>query len=195
MADRTLSLPAGFDPRTQLATGQVLAFLDLQLQLLKDAVVNLSVAQLEWQPSPGTNTVGMLLAHMAVAECYWLGVVPRELPLDPEGEEYVARTVGIRMADDGFPLARDGQHPESLRGKKADDYFGYLDASRNASTELLRGWDDAQLDVLHPLRKRSASRHWILYHTLEHTVSHEGQVFALRQMMLRQGVIQDEFRR
>jgi uncharacterized damage-inducible protein DinB len=195
MADRTLTLPPGFDPHTQLATAQVLAFLDDQLQLLEKAVGSLTVTQLEWQPSPGTNTIGMLLAHMAVAECYWLSVAPKEIPLAPDGEQLIERTVGIRMADDGFPLAPDGHHPESLKGKTAPAYFAYLRASRKASHDALGGWRDDELHVLHALRKRSASRHWILYHTLEHTVSHIGQVFALRQMMLRAGVIQDEFRR
>jgi len=194
MADRTLKLPADFDPKSQFAVAQMLAALDDQLEILEGAACTLSVSQLEWQPSPGTNTIGMLLAHMAVAECYWLSVVPREIPLEPDGEQLVEKIVGIRMADDGFPLAAEGQHPESLKGKKAADYFTLLRAARKASHDVLRGWRDDALDRLHPLRNRRASRHWILYHTLEHTISHIGQVFALRQTMRREGIIQGEFR-
>jgi uncharacterized damage-inducible protein DinB len=195
MSDRTLSLPAGFDVRSQLAVGQMLATLDLQLDLLKSAAGELDTAALEWQPAPGTNTIGMLLAHMAVAECYWLSVVPREIPLEPDGEELIKRTAGIRMEDDGFPLGSEAGHPESLSGWGSADYFRALDSVRRSTTEVLRTWRDDDLGRLHTLRKRQASRHWILYHAVEHTISHVGQVFQLRQMMRRGGVIDSEFKR
>jgi uncharacterized damage-inducible protein DinB len=195
MTDRTLTLPSGFDARTQFAVGHALAMLDLQLELVKSATRELDTPALEWQPAPGTNTVGMLLAHMGVAECFWLSVVPREIPIAPDGEELVRSITGMRMADDGFPLSPDGAHPDSLRDWTIADYFRVLDAARRASTAVLSGWRDDELDRRHPLRKRQASRHWILYHTVEHTISHIGQVFFLRQMMRRQGVITDDFRR
>src|SRR5690606_38309840 len=106
------------------------------------------------------NTVGMLLAHLAVVEVYWLTVAARELPLEPGGDEILLRTIGIRMDDDGLPLKSESKHPATLAGKTAADYLAMLDKARAAVHAQLRTWDDAKLEQTFKGRTREITFMW-----------------------------------
>src|SRR5215218_817242 len=52
--------------------------LDDQLRMPVDKLSDLRREELAWRAAPGLNTAGMLLAHVAIVEAYWLNVAPFE---------------------------------------------------------------------------------------------------------------------
>lgn len=186
---RKLHPVTGYQSATQRIVGLFAAQFDDQLALLKPAVEKLTVTQLEWQPHPGVNTVGMLLAHLAIVEVFWLTVAAREIPVEPEGDEVLLRTIGIRMDDDGLPLKPEGRHPATLAGKTAADYLVMLDKARAAVHAELRTWDDAQLEQTFKRRTREITFMWTLYHVLEHFAAHSGQILLLKHLMRDAGML------
>ena len=183
-----IELPQGFDSVTQWAVGHFMAQLDSQSRQLCEAVDGYETGQLQWQSRPGVNTTGMLLTHMAVAEFAWLNVIAADLPVEPDGEARIKEMLGIRMDDDGLPLPPDGTHPASLAGWSLERYLDLLKRARVASYERVKPWQDTQLQKTHATSTRVVSRHWMLYHVLEHFAVHFGQVLLLRHMMKSEGV-------
>lgn len=191
MEKRILDLPRGFDLQTQRVVGQYVAALDDQLRLLRQEVGTAGVRELEWQPRGGVNTVGMLLAHLAVAECWWFCVVAMDRALESDPYAHVSEILGMRMEDDGLPLAPDGLHPQSLSGREWPDYDRVLGLARRATHDVVASWLDEDLTRTHRTTKRELSRDWILYHVLEHCSGHFGQIKLLRHLMRAEGLWQE----
>ncbi len=190
MKERKLTIPEGYNPSSQRIIALFAAQLDEQLRKLKEAVAELNTTQLEWQPHPGFNTVGMLLAHLAVVDVFWIVVAPAEIPLESDGDNLILKTIGIRMDDDGLPLAADGRHPASLSGKSPGDYLDMLDKARRSVHATLKEWKDTELDSPYKNRDFSITRSWTLYHVLEHFAAHLGQIQLLKHLMRDAGVLE-----
>jgi len=184
-----LKIPAGYERLNQQMVGLFAAQLDDQLCRLKEDLEGLSTEHLEWQPRPGMNTIGMLLAHLAVVELHWIIVAAHELPLVPDRDVLLRRITGIGMRDDGLPLKEDGRHAQSLAGKSLDDYWKMMDAARAEVRRELRTWTDDQLETTYVLRDEQITRSYTLYHVLEHFASHYGQILMLEHMMRDAGVL------
>lgn len=184
-----LPLPQGYDAKTQAMMGLFAAQLDDQIRRLKEDVAELTVAQLQWQPRPGHNTVGMLLAHIAIAEVWWVCVCIRQVPPTPQGEETIRRVLGIGMDDDGLPCPPDATHPATLAGKPLDFYFRLLDAARAATHDVLRDLTDADLERTYVKGERTVSNAWTLYHILEHLAAHYGGIGLMKHLMRDAGVL------
>ncbi len=179
-----LELPAGFNPETQKIMATFAAQLEAQSVQLKKAVDGLDVAGLEWQQKPGINSIGMLLAHNAIVETFWISVAASGLQPDAEGEKIIQDIIGFKGNDDGMPLAADGKHPETLKDITLRGYLTMLDAAREATLARLKSWFDTDLDASFVLEgKHEFTRAWILYHVLEHFISHLGQIRLLKHMM------------
>ncbi len=91
-----LEVPAGF------ASPQVARFLwqmDEQRRGLLDGLAGIGAEELAWQPAPGMNTIGMLLAHVAYAEAHLAQV---GLLGEPQGHAH--DVVGITEEEEGMPL-------------------------------------------------------------------------------------------
>ncbi|MCX6836058.1 MAG: DinB family protein, partial [candidate division Zixibacteria bacterium] len=141
---------------------------------------------------PGVNTVGMLLAHIAVAEAFWINVAPAEIPLEQDCDNLILKVIGIRMDDDGLPLKPDGHHPLTLSGKTLADYLNILDKMRAATNATIRTWHDTDLDNSFTLRDAPVTRSWALYHILEHFATHYGQILLMKHLMRDAGVLPKE---
>jgi hypothetical protein len=166
----------------------IAAQLDDQLKLLKKNVKALTVKQLEWQPRPGVNTIGMLLAHLALAEFWWIKVAPLDIAWEPDGQAMILKALGFE--DDGIPLPPNGVHPDYLRGYTAEKYLAVLAKARRAiHREMKASWFDRDLDKYYRLGKRQISRSWTLYHILEHFGGHYGQTLLLKHLMRDAGVL------
>ena len=189
MKERKLPIPEGYDGSSQRIIALFAAQLDDQLRWLKEAVAELNTTHLEWQPNPGFNTVGTLLAHIAVVEVYWINVAPAGIPLEPDGDNLILKTIGIRMDDDGLPMKPDSRHPATLSGRSLADYLNMLDKARSATHATLHVWRDSGLEQGYPLRDMTVTRSWTLYHVLEHFASHFGQVLLLKHLMRDAGVL------
>jgi uncharacterized damage-inducible protein DinB len=183
MPELTLPPVDGYDPESQRTVALLAASLDDQLRRLKESVDGLFVTDLEWQPAPGRNTIGMLLAHIAVAEAWWLQAGAKGIFERDQVKRIVKGVIGIEAQEDGMPLPEGGAHPEVLRNKTLADYLSMIDRARVATHVVLRGWADADLDERVQIRDRSVSKSWILYHVFEHMVGHYGQILLLLSLM------------
>jgi hypothetical protein len=97
--------------------------------------------------------------------------------------------IGIRMDDDGIPLAAAGPHPGTLAGKTIEDYFRMLDDARASTHREFRQWRDADLAKTYSFRDRIISYEWTAYHTLEHFCGHYGQILLLKHLMRDAGLL------
>jgi uncharacterized damage-inducible protein DinB len=179
MSKVTLPIPEGYNFETSPVVSTTAAQLDALLANLIRRVGEATPEQLEWQLRPGTNTIGMLLAHLAVVEVYWVEAVGRGIDSDEEANRIIQGILGIRMEEDGMPISENGTHPSSLAGKTADDYLEILRRARSATHHSLRNWDDRRLAETRMVDGREVSLAWLLYHLVEHFSYHLGQIAQL----------------
>ena len=170
-----LEAPAGYRSRE---VALFVAQMDDQSRRLAEDTRSLTPAELEWQPALGMNTVGMLLAHIAIVEVFWVQV-GLERPFD------CTSLLGIGEWDDGLPLAAEGRPPETLRGKELDTFDDLLARARAHTKHSVADLTDADLDREVTRRKRDGTNEsfnlrWVFYHMLEHLAGHYGQVLLLR---------------
>lgn len=190
MIKREIKIPRGYNPRTQAKVGLFAAQLDDQLKRLKNNIKGLTVKQLEWQRRKGMNTVGMLLAHLALVEVWWINIAPTGTPWNPDGKKIIKKVCGFE--DDGLPLAPNGGHCKYLRRYSLNDYLNSLAKARRSIHRELKKWPDRDLDKVFSVGKRRFSKAWTLYHVLEHFAQHFGQILMLKHMMRDAGVLKSE---
>ena len=153
-----------------------------QAQRLLESVKDITPQELEWQPARGMNTIGMLLAHVALGEGVWtqralLGLT--EIDLKP--------AIGLALEDNGIPLAADDEPPAGLKGKTLADYEAYLARARAYFRDAAVALTEADLDREITITRRSGGPNvmnfrWVLYHVLEHFAGHLGQILLLRHL-------------
>jgi len=159
--------------------GLFLAQMDDQSRRLTEDTRGATVAELAWQPRPGTNTIGMLLAHNAIVELWWIS---HGALIPPDSDS----VLGIGIDDDGMPIPEDGLPPATLAGKDLA-FFDDLRARARAFTyEWAKRWTAADLDRTF-LRPRADGEwtmnvRWVFYHVLEHEAGHYGQINLLRHL-------------
>ncbi len=156
-----------------------IAQLDDQSARLAEDSRHLTPEAIAWQPAPGMNTIGMLLAHIAVVEVFWTQVGPLGLT------EYESESVlGIGVDDDGMPIAEGGSPPPGLSGKGLPFFDDLLGRARTYSHKAIAALTDADLEREITRTRRDGSVHvttmrWILYHMVEHLAGHYGQINLL----------------
>ena len=135
--------------------------LEIMHERIKGVTAGLPAEALDWQPGPETNSIAVLMVHIAGAERYWIGDVAgqepsgRNRPAEFETTGLDAKTLNQRL-DNSLAHARTILGPLSL----AD-----LAQPRQS--------------VRH---ERSFSVAWALLHALEHTAVHSGHIELTRQL-------------
>lgn len=152
---------------------------DLNRNLLAD-LKGATRAELEWQPSPGMNSIGMLLAHIAIVEVFWMLVATKAWK-----PETLAKALGIGMEDDGIPAPPRGGHPKTLAGWTLADYRALLGKARRHTKRLARAMNATAVSRRVRQRRRNGDLRivevrWILYHIVEHEAGHFYQANLLR---------------
>lgn len=170
--------PPGYRSRE---AGLFVAQMDDQSARLVADTRGLTPEELAWQPAPGMNTIGMLLAHIAIVEVYWTRIGPLGLA------DYDCQSVlGIGLDDDGMPIPAAAAPPAALAGKDLAYFDDLLRRARAFTKESVMPLTDADLDreVVRKRRDGTVSGpfnvRWILYHMLEHEAGHYGQINLLR---------------
>jgi uncharacterized damage-inducible protein DinB len=176
---RDLSIPTEFRSRE---VGLFVAELDDQSRRLARDTRDLTPEELAWQPGPGTNTIGMLLAHIAIAEVYWMQVGPMA-----RSEFDAPGVLGIGPDDDGMPLPAGGPPPATLAGKDLAFFDDLLERARTHTRRHAAPLADADLTRESSRVRDDGSRttftvRWVLYHILEHEAGHYGQILLLRHL-------------
>lgn len=174
-----IEAPAGF---RSAAAGVFVAQLDDLSRRRGEAFHDVTAAELEWQLRPGMNTIGMLLAHMAIVEVVWMDIGPLGL-----AEPRVEGVLGLGRDDDGMPLPEGATSPALLRGKDLAWYEGLFTRARAHTKEVAAGLTDADLDrQLTRTRpdgsQRTFNLRWVLHHLVEHDAGHYGQALLLRHL-------------
>jgi uncharacterized damage-inducible protein DinB len=159
--------------------GLFVAQMDDLSRRMREDTRDLSAAELAWQPAPGMNTAGMLLAHIAIVEVFWISVLA-------EGAFLCQQVLGIGGDDDGMPLAAGGQPPAVLAGRGLEFFDDLLARARRNTVALVQPRPQEALvrEIQHRRRDRTVTvtGRWILYHLLEHQAGHYGQILMLRHL-------------
>lgn len=171
-----LLVPADGVPSVEI--GLFLGQFDDQTRRLLEDTADLTPEELEWQREPGLNTIGMLLAHIAIVEVFWFQIAAGE-PLD------TTPVLGVGRDGDGIPIAPTAAPPASLAGRPLAYFTGLLAKARAHSYAWGRRWSDADLVRTVDRTRPDGSQwtfnvRWILYHVLEHYAGHYGQILLLR---------------
>ena len=158
------------------------AQLDDQTRRLKIDLRGIRAAELEWQPHRGANTIGMLLAHMAIVEVYWTQVA--EGIMSHAGVEKVLQ---FGVDDDGMPLPPRQPPSANLKNRTLGYYYRLLARARRYVRGKAPKFSDAEMErfVVRQRRDGKRTRHsvrWIFYHVLEHFSGHYGQILLLRHL-------------
>lgn len=160
---RIESLP-GYAPNI----GRLVGILNYARQTTLAAVEGLSIAELDHLHDDSSNSIGALLAHMAVVEraYHWLTFEERA----PSAQEQAALEPALTLGAEGRRL---------LRGKPLEHYVHELDEARRVTLAGLAARDDAWLEP--PLRAAPAmNAHWAWFHVAEDEINHRGQIRWLR---------------
>jgi uncharacterized damage-inducible protein DinB len=169
------------------AIGLFVAQLDDQNRRLLEDTHDITPKELEWQSAPGMNTIGMLLAHIAIVEVFWIQLGPMKAPNTRTADAAVAEILGIGADDDGMPLAANGLPPQVLAGRDLSFYEELLRKARSHTRECTLPLADADLDRTSSIKRKNGSTathtvRWVLYHVLEHEAAHYGQVGLIRHL-------------
>ena len=180
MPDFSLAAPQGYDPNSQAVVGMMAAIFDDQSRRLQGTLAGLEVEHFEWQERPGRNTIGMLVAHLAVGEfgAFQVVVQPGLTPAEYKRVNYGHLGVDI----DGIAPLK-GTHAASLKGRDLTGYLDLLERARTATHEVLTTWHDPALDTIISVPGMTYSRRWLLYRILDHFAGHVGQIDSLLQRM------------
>jgi len=156
--------------------------MDEQRRTLTADTRDLPPGALDWQPAPGMNTIGMLLAHIAYAECHLV-----QVGLEGKPASDVRAIIGIGEEDEGLPLAEGAPGSPALAGRDLAWFDGLLARARAETHRVAVTLTDD--DLARQVRRRRADGServfnvgWVLYHILEHEAGHHGQINLLRHL-------------
>ena len=174
-----IAIPSGFASQE---VASFIAQMDDQLRRQREQTRSLTPTDLEWQPAPGMNTIGMLMAHQAVVEVFWTGIGIEDQ--QREGIQY-QQILGITGDDDGMPIPENGAPPAILAGKELAFYDDLLDRARRHLKRVAASVRDSDLTIIRPRTRpngepREVEVRWTIYHMLEHFAGHFGQILVLQ---------------
>ncbi len=174
-----LETPPGFRSET---VARFLWQMDEQRQALTADTRGLTPEALAWQPAPGMNTIGMLLAHIAYAESHLT-----QVGLEGKAESDTRTAIGLGVEEEGLPLAPGGPPAPALAGRDLAWFDDLLERARANTRRVAMTLTDA--DLAREVRRRRPDGTervfnvgWVLYHMLEHEAGHRGQIALLRHL-------------
>lgn len=148
--------------------GRLVAMLSYARHTTLKAVEGLTLEQLDHLHDERSNSIGSLLAHVAVVERGYQLVTFDER--EPTGEEHDEWSAALKLGDKG---RRD------IRGHELQFYVDELQRTREATLAALAARDDEWLEA--PLRiAPNLNAHWALFHVAEDEINHRGQIRWLR---------------
>jgi uncharacterized damage-inducible protein DinB len=164
--------------------GSFFAQLDDLSRRMFENLADAKPAELAWQPRRGMNTIGMLLAHCAITEAYWLQLATG-VSAATEADRQMKKLIGVPADFDGMPAKPTARPARTLVGWTIGRYRRLHDRARRFAKRRAARLGRADLEKVLRLRRpngtlRLASPRWILYHVLEHQAGHYGQMLLLR---------------
>jgi len=139
--------------------------------LTKQAVAGIHGAALDWAPSSALNSIGTLLAHIAVIEADWLYSEVLEQPFPPE----IAALLP--------PTARDPDgHLTRVGGRGVAEHLAVLDAIRARLLAVFHPMSPDEYRRVRHLADYDVTPEWCLYHLAEHEAAHRGEIETVRTL-------------
>lgn len=127
------------------------------------AVAPLTDAEINWRHPHLSNTIGILMRHIAGSERYW-----------------IVEIVG------GRPIQRRRQDEFEAERLEKDLLVERLRAAQTEVTELIRGLAAVRLhetvEVTFRGQPRTFTKSWAIMHSIQHTAYHLGQMQLFRMM-------------
>ena len=166
MLSRSLRIEplAGYTP----TIGRLVAILLYARQTTLAAVDGMSIPELDHLQDGSSNSIGALLAHIAVVERGYQCLTFEDRA--PTADEQAAWEPAITLGAEGRRL---------LRGKPLEHYLHGLSEVRRLTLAGLAARDDAWLE--RSLRAAPAmNAHWAWFHVAEEEINHRGQIRWLR---------------
>lgn len=159
--------------------GFFLSQLDAQRNTLLELTRDLPPEILSWQPEPGMNTIGMLLAHIAYAENHLVSV-----GIEGKATSDTKTAIGLSVEEEGMPLAAGAPPSPALMGKDVAFFHGLLARARMVTRRVATELSETDLArIVVRERPDGAKREfdvaWVFYHLLEHEAGHRGQIALL----------------
>jgi uncharacterized damage-inducible protein DinB len=164
----------GYSPQV----GRYVAQLNEVRDELKSQLEGLTVEQIDWYPDEKTESIGTQLLHLDAIEWSWINEDIFGRP-DTEYPGSWEEAMPIRV---GVP---------QVTGRPLEWYMSKLDATRERTLEVLKGFTDEDLARLvgeaepSPGVEKGSYLYtidWIIWHILQHEASHLGQVELLRRL-------------
>lgn len=135
------------------------------------AVDGLSVDELDAVPTNFTNSIGMLLAHIAATDRIYQYLSFEGIdPITEKTPEYAPYVGAMTFGAEG----------EKVQGRDLDTLLADLDATRAVTLAELAKRDDAWLTS--PIFEYG-NQHWAWFHVMEDEVSHRGQIRLIRKAL------------
>jgi uncharacterized damage-inducible protein DinB len=136
---------------------------DLRGQV-RDLVAGLPAEALNWRPLSGegeqvTNSLAVLVAHVAGAEHFWIGEV-----------------VG------GLPASRDREAEFATTAEDAAELVRLLEATGAETSQVFARLQPSDLDGERAARGRTIPVRWCILHVVDHTALHLGHMQLTYQL-------------
>lgn len=139
------------------------------------AVQKLSIEQLDHLQDENSNSIGMLLNHIAAVEVWYQAFTF-------EGRDWFANEE--EAAEWGDALQLNEQAKELARGKSLEYYVEKLDSARAKTLEGFKKRDDMWLMEEKPFwRDEPANHYFMWFHVAEDEINHRGQIRWLRKRL------------
>lgn len=138
-----------------------------------EALEGLDAAHLD-VPAPGGNTIGTILAHIAVIEVDWLFVEIREEPYPDELLPLLP------------PAVRDAAgNLMPVPGTLLSQHLHTLDLTRARLLDTVRSLDLADLRRSRHLPDYDVTPEWVLHHLVQHEAEHRAEISVARTVLER----------
>jgi uncharacterized damage-inducible protein DinB len=132
------------------------------------AVEGLTLVELDHLHDAQSNSIGALLAHIAVVERSYQVMTFEDRSLSPD--ENAQWSLALKLGTDG---------QRALRGRSLDDHLAELKSVRQSTLGGLAARDDDWLEQsVKPAPKINV--HWGWFHVAEDEINHRGQIRWLR---------------
>lgn len=155
---------AGYSP----TIGRLVGMLTYARSATLIAVAGLTMAQLDHLHDAESNSIGALLAHIAVVErSYQILTFEDRLMSADESERL---STALKLGANGRRV---------LRGQALDHYVNELAEVRRSTLETLAARDDEWLERS-VIAAPKINAHWVWFHVAEEEINHRGQIRWLR---------------
>lgn len=157
-----------------------------QTKRLLDAIADITPEELEWQPAPRMNTIGMLLAHLAGTEVGWAmrgfqGYQASNL------DEFIKRIEDLGFPDDGNGFQHGDGPPEYQKGRDLAFFVERMNRARaywrEAASKITCEQMNTEIrELVWDGTYRIYTPRWVMHHIHLHGPHHGGQIMLLRHM-------------